>query len=57
MVMLWNQGENPDWEKVVRERIAVSADEMRKSLELGTKIGVVQYVFGQQPNNKPHFLP
>jgi Holliday junction resolvase len=58
MLMLWNQDDgNPDWEKVVRDEIRTTVDEVRKQLKMGLDIGVVQYVLEQQPHTQPDFAP
>ncbi len=56
MLMLWNEGETPDWEMVVREKIGVAADEVRKHLLAGIDLGVVRYILEQQPHTIPEFL-
>ncbi len=56
MLMLWNQGDNPDWERVVREEVAVTAEDVRRQLRAGIDAGIVRYILEQQPNTNPDFL-
>lgn len=57
MLLLWNEKDEPDWERVVRKPIPISASRVREELRRGIETGVVQYVLEQKPVTVPDFLP
>jgi hypothetical protein len=57
MFLLWNEKEEePDWDRVVREPVPISAENVRAALNDGLQAGVIQYVSQQTPGTVPDFL-
>lgn len=57
MLLLWNEHGSPDWERIVRQDVSISAENVRAELRRGLEIGVVKYVLEQQPHTAPDFIP
>jgi Holliday junction resolvase len=53
---LWNDQENPDWERILREEVFIRADRLREELTAGIGKGV-RYIMNQVPHTEPEFLP
>ena len=57
MFLLWNEKEEePDWDRVLREPVPISAENVRAALNDGLQAGVIQYVIQQTPGTVPDFL-
>lgn len=57
MFLLWNEKEDePDWDRVVREPVPISSENVRAALNSGIQAGVIQYVIQQTPGTVPDFL-
>jgi len=56
MLLLWDEKDEADWERVVRKPIPISALNVREELRRGIETGVVQYVLEQKPVTAPDFL-
>jgi hypothetical protein len=55
MLLLWSEPEQPDWDKVVRKKIPISAQRTRDALRKGLDLGVTRYVLEQLPVTPPSF--
>jgi Holliday junction resolvase len=50
------KGKEPDWEEIVRNRLAIDAADVRKELNAGIDAGIIQLAASIVPNTMPDFL-